>query len=240
MGFQAGRSGIVNMEPQGFWLDNLGRAEGYNSWVLDQAAPHLGRRVLEVGCGSGTFTRLLADRGVAVTGMDIEERFVAAARRATQGCANVDLRVGDICAQDWDGEFDSVIMLDVLEHLDNDRQMLDRLHRALTPGGRIIVKVPAFAWLNGTLDAAVGHRRRYTKAGLRAHLEAAGFDSIRSWYFNVAGIPGWWLNGTVLKRTVPPAGQLALFERLMPLVKAADLFARPFAGISVFAVGTRP
>jgi len=225
--------------PQSFWLDRLDRAEAYIDWVFQEARPHLGSSILEVGCGTGTYTALFGRTGARVLAMDLDANFVGAARDATRALPNVDVRQGDVTTADWDGDFDTVVMLDVLEHLDDDIAMLVRLRDALRPGGRIVLKVPAFAWLHGSLDDAVGHRRRYDRARLeRAFLEA-GFARARTWYFNALAIPGWWLNGTVLRRVTPPAAQLELLDRLVPVFRAVDRVTRPVIGLSLFGVAEK-
>lgn len=232
---------IVTMQqsPQAFWLENLEGAGAYVDWVFDETRPYLGGRVLEVGCGTGTYTAMLGALGGEVVAMDIDDDFVRAARGATAHMPNVQVRRGDVTREQWDSGFDTILMFDVLEHLEDDDTMLRKLHAALRPGGRLILKVPAFSWLLGTLDTAVGHHRRYEKASLVRLLEHTGFHDAHAWYFNAVALPGWWLNGKVLGRTTPPAGQLKLMNRLVPLMRAVDRLARPVVGLSLFAVAER-
>jgi SAM-dependent methyltransferase len=226
--------------PQSFWLERLDRAGAYIDWVFEEARPHLGSSILEVGCGTGTYTTLFGRTGARVLAMDLEDAFVQAARSTTSAMPNVEVRQGDVTTAVWDRDFDTVVMLDVLEHLDDDRAMLQRLHHAMRPGGRILLKVPAFAWLHGSLDDAVGHRRRYDRRTLERVLEQAGFSAARTWYFNALAIPGWWLNGSVLRRPTPPAAQLELLDRLVPIFRAVDRVTRPVVGLSLFGVAQKP
>lgn len=230
----------TNESPQAFWLKNLGHANGYNRWVFEQTNAHLGRKVLEVGCGTGTFTSLLAASGRHVVALDIEPDFVAETRRATADMPNVEARVGDIMTEALPAEFDSIFMLDVLEHIEDDLKILQMLKSSLISGGQIVLKVPAFPSLYGPMDQSIGHFRRYSKRSLEQVLLKAGFASSQFWYFNCAGMLGWWLNGKLLQRQTPPASQVELFERVLPLVRAVDFFARPFAGLSIFAVARAP
>lgn len=225
--------------PQAFWLENLDQAGAYVRWVFDEIRPFVGQRVLEVGCGTGTYTAMLGALGARVTAMDIEEEFVRAARAGVAAFPNVEVRVGDVTQQAWESEFDTVVMFDVLEHLGDDAAMLRDLAKALQPGGRLILKVPAFAWLHGTLDTAVGHHRRYDDASIGELLRSVGFVRPRVWYFNSVALPGWWLNGKVLKRTTPPAAQIRMVDRLVPLMRVIDRVTRPIVGLSLFAVAER-
>jgi hypothetical protein len=103
-----------------------------------------------------------------------------------------------------------------------------------------VLKVPAFEWLYGTMDRALGHHRRYSRELLSRRLLDCGFRSPRVWYFNAASIPGWWLNGAFLRRTIPPASQLSAFETLLPLLKGLDRVTSRWAGLSLFAVAEKP
>jgi SAM-dependent methyltransferase len=226
--------------PQSFWLQHLDGASAYIDWVFQQVRPQVGGAILEVGCGTGTYTALLGGTGARVVAMDLDPGFVREARSATATMKNVDVRLGDVTTAEWESEFDTVVMLDVLEHLDDDTAMLRALCRGLRPGGRIVIKVPAFSWLSGSLDDAVGHRRRYDRTELEAVLVRAGFVRPRTWYFNALAIPGWWLSGSLLRRSTPPAGQLALMDRLVPVLRAVDVVTRPVLGLSLFGVAEKP
>src|SRR6185295_17724061 len=128
--------------------------------------------------------------------------------------------------------FDSVILLDVLEHIEHDVALLARLRARLKPGGCIVLKVPAMKSLHSKMDDAIGHWRRYDRASLAAALTEAGFEAERLWPFNAFAVPGWWLNGRILKRTTPPAEQVKLFNRLIPVLRPLDKALRHVMGLS--------
>ena len=222
------------------WLDRLGPAGAYNRWIFSQIEAHLGREVLEVGCGTGAFTTLLAAPGRAVRAIDIDAGRVAAARQATSTLDKVQVEETDIAAAGWCERFDTVVMLDVLEHIEDDLAILRRLHEALVPGGKLVVKVPAMPGLYGAADRAVGHYRRYSRRGLDQAIAEAGFSCIESWRFNAFGTVGWWLNGKLLGRVGPPAGQIRAFDGMIPLLRKLDIVARTGIGLSLFAIGRRP
>ena len=221
------------------WLARLKTADAYNGWIFAQIEAHLGADVLEVGCGAGAFTARLAAGARQVHAIDIDAASVAAVRRAV-GVPNVEVEQADIRSANWTERFDTVVMLDVLEHLEDDVAMAIRLRHALVPGGRLIVKVPAMPSLHGAQDRAVGHHRRYTAHGLDDVLRAADFADIQRWHFNVAGIAGWWLNGRLLGRAGPPAAQISLFETLVPVLRGLDVLTRFGIGLSLFAVAVKP
>ena len=126
---------------------------------------------------------------------------------------------------DWGETFDTVVLLDVLEHIERDRDFLIRLRAVMKPDGKLILKVPAGRWLHGPMDDAVGHWRRYDKGSLRETIRAAELSPLEVSYFNMAAMFGWWLNGRILRRTTPPSEQIKLFETLVPIFKADGIGA---------------
>ncbi len=221
------------------WLDRLQPAGAYNRWIFSQIEAHLGRQVLEVGCGTGAFTTMLAAPGRVVHAIDIDADRVAAAREATSKLDEVHVEESDIAAAEWRERFDTVVMLDVLEHIEDDLTILGRLHDALVSGGKLVVKVPAMPALYGAADRAVGHHRRYTRRGLDRAVREAGFSDIEVWHFNAVGTVGWWINGRLLGRAGPPAEQIRAFDAMVPLLRRIDLLARAGIGLSLFAVAKR-
>jgi len=224
---------------QDFWLENLGEADKFNRWVLSCFERHLGPSVLEIGCGSGNFTVLMAGRGHRVTGVDVEPAYVEAARRRVSGFPDTRVSCLDATAEEWPEPFDTVVLLDVLEHIERDAELLSRLRRALKPGGKLILKVPAGSWLLGPMDTAIGHFRRYDKKSLADTMLSVGLAPVEMSYFNMASTLGWWFNGRVLRRTVPPSGEIRLFNSLVPVFRAMESVIAPPFGLSLIAVGER-
>jgi len=153
--------------------------------VVRGLVPARGARILELGCGSGNVLEALAALG-EVVGMERDPVLLAAAR-----AAGLDVREGalpdDLVVEP--GWADLTLLLDVLEHLDDDVAALRTARRSLRGGGRLVVTVPAYAWLWSGHDAVLGHRRRYTARRLRAVVEAAGLAVERCGYFNTLLFP---------------------------------------------------
>lgn len=225
---------------QDFWLSNLGEAGRFNRWVLSRFARHLGQDVLEVGCGVGNFTVLMAAEGRRVTGIEIDAGYVETARRRLAAFPNASVACGDATSVEWAARFDTVVALDVVEHIADDRAFLARLRAVLKPGGKLVLKVPAGAWLMSPMDRAVGHHRRYDKRRLAETLAAAGLAPVSLTHFNVAGMLGWWLNGRVLRRMTPPGEQVKAFEALVPLFRAAEAIVPPPLGLSLIGIAQNP
>jgi SAM-dependent methyltransferase len=237
-------NGATDTAIQEFWLQNLSEAGAFTRWVLHEISPWLGQRVLEVGCGIGTYTAEMAVGSRKIVAMDMERAFVDEAARRLGQHPNVELICGDATRADLpntDGAaFDTVVLLDVLEHIEDDVALLSRLRSRLRPGGQLILKVPAMPSLYSPMDEAIGHWRRYDRRGLTEVISRAGLEVARIWSFNAAAVPGWWWNGRVLKRRSPPQEQVALYNRLVPVLRPLDRLARLFCGISLLAVARRP
>ena len=134
---------------------------------------------------------------------------------------------------------DTVVCLNVLEHIEDDRASLRTMHQLLQPGGRLVLLVPSLRALYGTLDDALGHFRRYVPDELSEKLGAAGFHLRHLEYFNLAGVPGWWLAGRVLHRRLIPTGALRWYEALVPLFRLERLLPWRI-GQSLIAIGEVP
>jgi 2-polyprenyl-3-methyl-5-hydroxy-6-metoxy-1,4-benzoquinol methylase len=234
----------TNTAVQAFWLQTLSQAKAFTRWVLDEISPWLGQQILEVGCGIGTYTTELAVGSRKITAIDMERAFVEEAARRLAQHPNVRLICGDATAADTpkshDEAFDTVILLDVLEHIEDDVTLLARLGARLGLGGHLILKVPAMPSLYSPMDEAIGHRRRYDKTSLTQVISGCGLEVVRIWSFNAAAVPAWWWNGRVLKRRSPPQEQVALYNRLVPALRPLDRLARLFCGVSLFAVARQP
>jgi SAM-dependent methyltransferase len=228
---------------QGDWLQSLSRAGAFTNWVISEVSPWLSGRVLEVGCGIGTYTIEIAKSAREVISFDLEGGFVDQAAQRVRGCQNVKVFCGDATRFDLaapdNGGFDAIVVLDVLEHIENDAKLVERLVTRLAPGGYLILKVPAMSSLYSPMDAAIGHLRRYDKTEIRNLIDRSGLEDLRVWSFNAFAVPAWWWNGRVLKRRSCPARQVALFNRLIPVLRPLDQLARLFCGISFFAVARR-
>lgn len=153
--------------------------------VLRRARLGRGARLFELGCGAGNVLEALRELGEPV-GMEPHPTLIAAAR-----AAGLDVRPGRLPHELVvpDGWADAVLLLDVLEHLDDDVAALRTARRAVREGGLLMVTVPAYAWLWSGHDVALEHRRRYTARGLRRVVERAGFRVERVSYFNTLLFP---------------------------------------------------
>lgn len=209
-----------------------------DSWLFDEIAPHLGHRILEIGCGLGNFTQMLVDRKLYV-GIDISKSSVDYVNEHYQSLPNVhaeqmganDKKLADLAHY----EFDTVISVNVFEHLEDDLDALKNIKKVVKKG-KVILVVPAHRWLYGTMDSPIGHYRRYSKDSMLELLMAAQMSCNSQKYINFLGALGWFVNGRVLRQEIPPSGQLRLLNHIIPISRRIEsLFNIPF-GISLLAV----
>jgi glycosyltransferase involved in cell wall biosynthesis len=224
-------------------LRRMGALSVYNRWLHDRFAAWLGSRVLEVGSGVGNQTRFFADKE-RVVASDIEPHYVRELRTRFEKQGNV--RVASfrfpLTAEDRGDleseRIDTIVCLNVLEHIEDDRGTLVDFFRVLQPGGHLALLVPALPGLYGSLDENLHHYRRYDKGALATLVTRVGFavESVR--YLNRPGVLGWWLNSRVLKRRVLPKRQLGAFKWVMPLLRAEEK-TEPSFGMSLLVLARK-
>jgi SAM-dependent methyltransferase len=208
----------------------------YKRWIAELIDPHLGHRVLELGAGTGAVTRLYAD-GREVVAVDLSTECVTSMRQRFAANPNISVVQGDLRQLNApEDRFDSVLMVNVLEHMQNDDEVLARLPSVLVPGGRIVIYVPALNGLYGKWDRQVGHFRRYSKWRLREVAKVAGLELIELRYVNALAIPAWFaFSHTEVDRT--QGGGLSIWDRTgVLLTRALERRIPPPIGLNLLGV----
>lgn len=226
-------------------LERMVRARRYVAYQYRWLAPHLaGRRVLEVGTGIGALTEFLLADAAYVIGIEPDAAcFDAVSQRLghwrtleLHRCALEDLDAGRLSARG----LDTVLCVNVLEHLEDDRAALRSFARLLPPGGRLVLVVPAIPWAYGPIDRAIGHHRRYSARRLRPLLRDAGFQVHAQQWFNPVGLVGWIVNAKLLRITRQSDRQIRLFDRhVVPWQEALERRLAIPVGQSLLLVAER-
>lgn len=220
-------------------LRRMAAAENYNAWLFDRARPFLGRSVLDVGAGIGTFTALAAERCERVLANEPDPVFATWLQQRFAAQPNVEITRQDAAELELPAAVDSILCFNVLEHIPDDERTLRRFLETLADGGRLLLLVPAHPSLFGAADRNVGHHRRYGKRGLALLLEGSGFIVEELRHVNPIGALGWLVSSRLLGRAEIPGGPLAAYDRLVPVLRRLDGLELPF-GLSLWSIARKP
>ena len=223
-------------------LHALAGARNYYRWIVRRFAPYLGRRVVEAGAGIGTLAEhlLAAVPDARLTLVEPAENNYPHLRARFAGRPQVRTVRGYLADGGEAGSADSVVAVNVMEHVRDDAAFLRDAHRLLAPGGHALLFVPALPAIFGTLDEAFEHVRRYTRPVLAGRLQAAGLRPLRVAYTNLPGVAAWWLSGRVLRKTTVSARDARIYDRwVIPWVQAMERVWTPPLGQSLIAVARK-
>jgi 2-polyprenyl-3-methyl-5-hydroxy-6-metoxy-1,4-benzoquinol methylase len=220
-------------------LESLEGAERYADWIVSLAEPHLGHRVLEIGAGHGEMTRRLV-ASHEVTATDLSPRCVEELRAKFAGEPRVTVELADAGSIDHTVQYDSAILVNVLEHIEDDVDALRDIGARLRPGGRIAIFVPAFEGLYSDFDRRVGHRRRYRRSHLVEVVDRAGLGVVEARYVNAVGALAWWTFARQLGQVPTQQWSVRLFDRAVPALQRIEASHPPRVGQSLFCVAERP
>lgn len=197
---------LARMESANFWFKARNELI---LWALRRYSPDA-HHFLEVGCGTGFVLSGIAGAlpGMALSGSEI---FLAGLSHAAQRVPSARFMQMDARHVPFVDEFDAVGAFDVLEHIAEDEAVLAQLHKALKPGGVLLLSVPQHPWLWSVSDDYACHVRRYTRSDIEAKVRAAGFSLLRSTSFVTSLLPAMVLSRALQKRrptAFDPAAEL--------------------------------
>ena len=235
-----------------YHLEILAELKNYYGWILDEIRPFFGQRMAEIGGGIGTFTDLFVISHLqkeAGTSLEVFEPthdlYRAIETRAERAYASL-VRTGRLktVAGYFDfsrkEQFDTIIMINVLEHIQDDLEFVRNSFNSLAAGGTFVVFVPALQWLYGPLDKKAGHFRRYEKNQLEGLLRSAGFEVLKSKYMDAGGVLPWYLFHVIGKSESFSPLLTRFYDRWMiPAVRYLEGIVQPFIGKNVLIVGRK-
>jgi len=223
-------------------LQDLSLARRFNEWMMKTIIPFVGEKVLEVGSGIGNMSRLLPKKErLTVTDKDpifleiLENNF---SDNDVVNVTKLDINNDSDFDKLNEKNYDTIVCLNVLEHVKDDKAAILRMQRLLKHGGKLIILVPQYQWLYGSYDEMVGHYRRYNRKELELLFNKCGFDIHYTRGFNFASMFGWWLNAVILKRKVMGKLQLKIFDMLVPIIRVFESIF-PLPGLSLIMIGTK-
>jgi glycosyltransferase involved in cell wall biosynthesis len=218
-------------------LERLNRAPRFTRWMADVFLPYVGDRVLEIGAGIANMSVHLMPRSL-YWATDVNPHYLE--RLGSLRSTRPYMRVGHVDAADpstypTGQKFDTVVCLNVVEHIADDVGTMRNIWQALEDGGRAIVLVPFGPNLYGTLDEVLEHCRRYTEEQLKDVAQRAGFTVETVLRFNRPGVVAWWLNAKLLKRRTFGLAQIRVLNLLTPLFRVMDSWL-PLPPLSIIGI----
>jgi len=228
-------------------LTIISGAKKFNKWMYEEIKPHLNGLVLELGSGTGNISEFLLEDNLEVFLSDYNTSYIDYLEKKFSGYSNL-REVLSIDLQDPHFEkkyeflyekFDAIFLLNVIEHLKDDLTAVSNCHFMLKSGGHLILLAPAFNFLFCDLDRNLGHYRRYNMQTLSNLLKKNSMSIVEKKYFNLAGIPGWFIWGKFLRKQQLQRNSMRIFDMLVPFFRIADRFIFKKAGLSVITTGKK-
>jgi len=225
-------------------LDLFAAVKNWKAYWSSRIRPYISGDVLEVGAGMGSNTSLLSP-GTSGRWVCLEPDPNLVANlgenlKKMGGTREFESLCGTLSSLDPEETFDTLLYIDVLEHIEDDAAEMVRAAERLRPGGRVIVLSPAHQWLFTPFDAAIGHFRRYNKASLRK-ASPAGLEVETIFYLDAAGIAASSMNRLFLRQSMPTAEQLHVWDTwIIPVSRVVDPILRYSVGKSIVGVWRKP
>jgi len=222
-------------------LEILTEAKNYNRWIAENFYSFLQAPLLEFGSGIGNISELLsAYTPLCLT--DTDERMLAHLEHKFSPIHDVSVNFLDITQPPPEhlvGSFQTVIGINVLEHVEDDEKALLHLGTVLKPSGRLLLLVPAKKWAYTDLDKQLGHFRRYEKKELAEKLAKASFQIEKLYFFNVVGLMSWIIRDKLQRSGGLRPYQISSFDSIVPILKRVESKISLPVGISLIAIAQK-
>ena len=228
-------------------LKKLQGATNYYSWIFREIRPFLSNNVCEIGAGTGTFSRYLYKNSpdTLLLCEGCENYFLQLLKKFS---SNENVKVFQISIPDdletLSGLFNkhcisSVVLINVLEHIDADKFFLEEIKKMLPKHGRIIIFSPAHRFLFSKLDVIYGHFRRYSKKEIFRLAHLADLDVTTFRYFNFFGGVAWFLLHRICQLQSLSHSSIKIFEFVVPTFSYIENYVSPPFGLSFIAILTK-
>ena len=223
-------------------LNVIEKANKFNKWMYETIKPYSKGRILEIGCGIGNISEFFINDNFDIVLSDLRDNYIEIVKnKFTNEVIKIDLVDVDFDTKHKDliGTFDTVFALNVVEHIKDDHKAIENCKKLLKNRGHLIILVPAYQALFNNFDVELEHYRRYTQKSLKQLIKANKLGIIKTFSFNVIGILGWFVSGSILKKKTIPEGQMGLFNKLVPVFKLADILTLKKIGLSVICISEK-
>lgn len=222
-------------------LEAMSFAKNYHDWIIDEFRAYLGENTAEIGAGIGSFSQLILPLVKHLTAFEPSENMYPALAETfaeTNAVETINDYFGN-AVHKFEDKFDSVVYVNVMEHIEHDQDEFGYAYRALRPGGHLLVFVPATPFLYSPLDKSLGHFRRYVKNELFEKASRAGFNVVRCHYFDLVGMIPWLLVFKILKKEIS-GGKVSAYDKLVvPVMRRFESLIRPPIGKNLLLVARK-
>jgi len=239
---------ILAEDPVGLdTLEVIAKANRFNKWLFSQFKHLLKGKILEIGSGIGNLSQVVIDSGLRLTVSDYNPGYFQYLKERYKNNPQVEnvLQIDLIHPQfkeayaDLKGTFDSIFLLNVIEHIEDDITAIENCKYLLMPEGHLILLAPAGQWLYCKLDKELGHYRRYSMKQLSELMIRNELTIIKKEYFNFLGILGWLVSGKILQHKMLRKTEMSVFDNLVMPAKIIDRLLSKKAGLSVIVAGKK-
>ena len=211
-----------------------------NKWVFKQIKPYLGNNILEIGSGIGNISKFLAHLTKNLILTDINGSYLEYLQHRFIGNPKVRIISHDILSIDLShilpSKIDTVVCINVLEHIKDDDKALENIYKILYKNGRLILMVPAMKILYGSVDEKVGHFRRYEKGELVKKLGYKNFAVEKIYYHNFISAIGWFVTGRILRKKLISSFQVKLLDKFIPFFAELEKRVKIPFGLSLMVI----
>lgn len=228
-------------------LDIISNADKFNKWIYTTIAPYCKGEVMEIGSGLGNISSYFLSDNISIILTDLRQeyceklhaRFVSYPNLS--GIINIDLIDPDFDQkfQPYIGSLDSVFAINVIEHINDDDLAIRNCSKLLKNGGNLVVMVPSYQSFFNAFDKSLGHYRRYNLKSLSSLFVNNNFLIVHRQYFNLFGLLGWFVSGSLQKNSSIPENQMKIYNTLVPVFKLADVLIFRSLGLSTIVVGEK-
>jgi len=226
-------------------LASISGADKFNRWMYETIKPFCKGRILEIGGGIGNISQCFLNDGEELMVSELQPEYCDIIRKRFENHQTLKGVIAmDIVDPEFDTKyaslfesFESVFALNVVEHIEDHVKAIANCKKLLKKGGHLVILVPAFQAIYNHFDTALGHYRRYTAKTLRPVFEANHLPIVHVQYFNLIGIAGWWVSGSLLRKKIIPEGQMKLYNFFVPVFRIIDKMTNKGLGLSVIMVG---
>ncbi len=235
---------VIEQDTAGYeTLQAINKAPAFNKWMFKTIEPFLYGEILELGSGIGNISQFFIDKKADISLSDNEDEYLELLQKRfphlpTDKIKKIDLQATNF-ENDYAGKkYDSIFLMNVLEHLQDDESAIRNCYSLLKPNGTLVILTPAYPWLYSGIDKALHHYRRYTTKTISPLFIKNNFTCKKVFFFNAMGIVAW-LYGKMIGLKKVPDGEMKLYNKLVPIGKFLDKVFCKKVGLSIVVVAEK-